>query len=336
MNTHHDRLPMLDGIRAISIVAVLITHLFPVRLWSLHLNESLGLFGMALFFILSGFLITGQLLHRPPVSAFVVRRLARIAPTAWLCLMIIFGWQSVDTETALSHFFFYANIPPQHLIQQYTAHFWSLCLEVQFYALAALVLWLRISASWWLFPLLLLAATILRINTGTMATSITWFRADDLLAGTCLALLVQSKHWPAVRETLSARSITPMLLLIILCFCCYLPKVGSNPLGYLRPYIAGLWVASLLANPQHRWSIALSGRTLAYIATISYALYLWHTPLAATWLGSGDVHEKYLKRPLLLVILFCIAHISTFYVERPFIKIAKHFETWRANRLKEA
>jgi peptidoglycan/LPS O-acetylase OafA/YrhL len=73
----------------------------------------------------------------------------------------------------------------------------------------------------------------------------------------------------------------------------------------------------------------------SYIASVSYALYIWHLPLAATWLGSGDVTTKYLKRPLLLVVLFAIAHVSTFQIERRFNELAKRFGTGRSQRLKE-
>ncbi len=108
-----------------------------------------------------------------------------------------------------------------------------------------------------------------------------------------------------------------------------------NPLGFLRPYVAAAFVGSLLAQPTHRLSRVLGGRVFIYIATVSYALYIWHLPLAATWLGSGDVVTKYLKRPLLLIALFAIAHVSTFQVERRFNDLAKRVGAGRGQRLKE-
>lgn len=316
-----ERQPVLDGVRAISILAVLWTHLFPLRVGGIPLNESLGIFGMALFFILSGYLITGQLLKQPPVSSFVARRLLRVVPAAWICLALVWWMWPVGLDTALSYLLFYANLPPQRLVPP-TDHFWSLCVEVQFYMLAALMLWLRVRAIWWLFPALLLAITALRIGHQVTASSITWFRADDLLAGACLALMMHSRHWVAVKAQLARAGLVPLLLIALLA-CSFLPHPGLNPLSFLRPYVAAAFVATLMAQPAHPLSRVLGGSTLAYIATVSYALYIWHLPLAATWLGSGDVVTKYLKRPLLLLVLFAVAHVSTFQIERRFNDLAK-------------
>jgi peptidoglycan/LPS O-acetylase OafA/YrhL len=49
-------------------------------------------------------------------------------------------------------------------------------------------------------------------------------------------------------------------------------------------------------------------------------LYVIHPLLADTWLGSGDVVEKYAKRPLLLLVVFALSHLSTHYYERWFIE----------------
>ena len=62
---------------------------------------------------------------------------------------------------------------------------------------------------------------------------------------------------------------------------------------------------------------------LVYLAGISYALYVIHPMLAHSWLGSGDVIEKYAKRPLLFAVLFCLAHLSTYYYERRWIDFGK-------------
>ncbi|UXH79492.1 acyltransferase family protein [Roseateles amylovorans] len=328
-----ERSPVLDGVRAMSILAVLWTHLFPFRLLGVPLNESLGMLGMALFFILSGYLITIQLLKRPTVRSFVARRLLRVVPAAWLCLMVVWIWQPVELETALANLFFYANLPPQRLVAP-VDHFWSLCLEVQFYMLSAVLLWLRPRAVWWLLPALLALMSVLRVAHQVTASSITWFRADDLLAGACLALLIHSRHWATMRERLSRPGVIPLTLGLLVASCVLIHE-WVNPLSYLRPYLAAAFVGALLSQPQHLLSRHLGGRRLAYIASISYALYVWHLPLAATWLGSGDLWIKYLKRPLLLLVVFGIAHVSTFYVEQRFNELAKRVGAGRGQRLKE-
>jgi peptidoglycan/LPS O-acetylase OafA/YrhL len=62
----------------------------------------------------------------------------------------------------------------------------------------------------------------------------------------------------------------------------------------------------------------LSGRALAYIAAISFALYVWHSPFRHGWWDSGSDLERYLfKRPLAFMSIFALAHLSTFYFEQP-------------------
>lgn len=314
-------LPALDGVRALSIIAVLVTHLLPVRFAGQSWNDSVGLFGMALFFVLSGYLITGQLLARPDWHVFLLRRLCRIVPVAWLCIAIVALVLPLHGEALWRNLLFVANLPPQQLVEP-IEHFWSLGVEIQFYLLATALLLLRPGFAWWLLPALLFGVTALRIAEGVTASSVTWFRADDLLAGAVLALLVRTRHWPALAAGLGRPAVVWMLLLA-LCAASILPKSGSNALAYLRPYLAAAFVAALIARPGAALAQALGHRALRYIAHISYALYVWHMPLAATWLGSGELLEKYLKRPLLLVVLFIVAHVSTFHFERHFTDWAK-------------
>ena len=327
------RQSVLDGVRAVSILAVLWTHLFPLRVAGHSLNDSLGMFGMALFFILSGYLISQQLLKQPPVANFVARRLLRVVPAAWICLAVVWWFMPVDLETAASYLLFYANLPPQRLVWPID-HFWSLCVEVQFYLLAAVMLWLRVRAIWWLFPALLVLVTVLRVVNQSTVGSITWFRADDLLAGACLALLMQSRHVATAREVLGRPGAIPLALAVLLA-CSLVSGHSVYPLSFLRPYAAAAFVGALMMQPGHWLSRWLGGAAFAYIASVSYALYVWHLPVAATWLGSGDLWTKYLKRPLLLLVVFGIAHVSTFQVERRFNELAKRLGAGRGRRLKE-
>ena len=88
------RLPVLDGLRAISILLVLACHMLPLGPKFMQLNYSAGAMGMSLFFALSGFLITSTLLHNPNIHEFAVKRLARYPaprlPLYVFCLYIRF------------------------------------------------------------------------------------------------------------------------------------------------------------------------------------------------------------------------------------------------------
>jgi peptidoglycan/LPS O-acetylase OafA/YrhL len=331
MSTERMHLPVLDGVRGLSIVLVLAAHLLPLRLGSLGLNDSVGILGMALFFVLSGFLITEQLLLRPSWQSFAWRRLLRVLPAAWLCAMVVWAFVApVSVPVALSHLFFYANLPPQQLTPP-LSHYWSLCVEVQFYLAAALLL--CVHPKWtrrWL-PLALLAATAWRVTELQMASSYTWFRIDDLLAGACLALLRHSTHWPRVQQLLGQRAV-PTALLLGLAVACVLPTGTLNPLSFLRPYLVATMLAALLVSQGGWLATQLSRSPWGYVASVSYALYLWHMPLAATWLGSGELLEKYLKRPLLFAVLLAVAHLTTYHFERPLLAWGRRWHGGRGVR----
>ncbi|MBF8178425.1 acyltransferase family protein [Herminiimonas contaminans] len=320
------RLEVLDGWRGVSILCVLAAHLLPMGPKVLQMNAMFGLLGMSLFFTLSGFLITSFLLKDPPVSDFLVRRFFRILPLAWLYLALALTLAGASADTWLSHFFFYANLPPVHLVTL-TEHIWSLCLEMQFYLGIALLFALFGVRSLLLLPLSALFFTGLRITDGVYASSISYYRMDEILAGCTLALLVH--HRSDLRVLAWLKKIPQWPLLLLLLVSCHEQGAALN---YLRPYLAALLVGSTIVNPAGMLAAMLNRRVLVYLATISYALYVIHPLLAHTWLGSGDVIVKYLKRPLLFAVLFVLAHISTFYFEHWWIARGKLM----ANKLKTA
>ena len=122
----------LDGWRGISILLVLAGHLFPLGPKYLNMNGCIATLGMAIFFTLSGFLITTTLLYRPSVVEFLVRRLCRIVPLAWLFTLIALTLAKVSFHYYVAQMLFFSNLPP-YWLTDYTGHLWSLCVEMQFY-----------------------------------------------------------------------------------------------------------------------------------------------------------------------------------------------------------
>jgi peptidoglycan/LPS O-acetylase OafA/YrhL len=114
------------------------------------------------------------------------------------------------------------------------------------------------------------------------------------------------------------------VILILLLISCH-PESGM--MNYFRPYLAATLVAITLYRPNLFLVKFLHLKVLVYLASISYALYVIHPLLAHTWLGSGETLEKYAKRPLLFVMLFILAHLSTFYYENYWITLAKRITT---------
>lgn len=311
---HGARLPALDGWRGLSILLVLAAHLLPLGPKAWKLNYSAGILGMALFFTLSGFLITSVLLRDPHVLRFLIHRCCRIVPLAWLYFAIALGLSGAAALAWPAHFLFYANFPPRKLIPL-TLHLWSLCLEMQFYAGVALIVSVLRLRGLWLLPLLCLLFSALRAHYGIYASDISYYRVDEILAGCTLALVVHGRWGGALRDLLARLPQWPLLALLVL--SC-LPLGGW--LNYVRPYFAALLVGATILAPATRLAKGLDNRVLLYLALVSYALYVIHPMLAESWLGDGDLVEKYAKRPLLLLVLFSLAHLSTNYFERWFIE----------------
>lgn len=314
-NNMRERFASLDGWRGISILFVLAGHLLPIgpKLWLL--NGAVAASGMALFFILSGFLITNLLIKDQNILNFLIRRFLRILPLAWLFIVITLVSIDASFNTYIAHLLFYANWPPMALTPP-TGHFWSLCLEMQFYVGIAFFIILFKKRAFLILPALCLSITAFRyINAAEMAIN-TYYRADEILAGCILAIILNGNN-EKIKNILGKLSIFYLLPLLILS-----AHPAGNELNYFRPYIAMALVGTTLINEKYgeQW---LKCNLLSYIANISYALYVIHGGLMHTWLGSGDTLEKYIKRPFLLITTFALAHLSTFYYEKFWINLGK-------------
>lgn len=313
------RLGVLDGWRAISILLVLAAHLLPLGPRFLRLNETAGAMGMALFFTLSGFLITRLLQKDPRVGAFLIKRFFRIIPLAWIGMAVVLLQKETSGLVYLSHFFFYANLPEITLTSG-TAHLWSLCVEMQFYVGIAIAIFILGNRALYVLPIVCLAVTLYRVYAGAYIDIVTIRRVDEILAGCVLALVYGGKLGTRIPDLIKMTSTYFALVLLV---------VSSHPqsgwLNYIRPYAAAIVVGTTLFGASEPIKRLLESRTMYYIATVSYALYVIHGVLLHTWLGSGEQLEKYAKRPLLVAATFVFAHLSTFYMESRFIAIGKRF-----------
>lgn len=317
MNSDNARYLSLDGWRGLSIAFVLAAHLLPLGPKAWRLNESAGLLGMALFFCLSGFLIAKYFLESSSVRTFFVRRSARILPLAWLGLIAAYFLYDLSPESFFYNFLFVANWPPMHL-EKSMSHYWSLNVELQYYVFAGLAFWLLRAKYVYLILLACVAVTLLRVMNGVAYAINTYYRVDEILAGSLLFLALHGRYAETAKKALG--SVSPLLPLILLLLSTH---EWGGWLQYLRPYFAAWLVGSTLSHEQGFWKFLLNSRVLSYLAVISYALYVIHPFLLKTWLGEGDVVEKYLKRPLFFAVLFVLAHLSTFYYEKYFTDLSR-------------
>lgn len=311
------RFGVLDGWRALSIILVLCGHLLPLGPAEWGLNNAVAAMGMVIFFTLSGFLITRVLAKGADLRVFIIRRFFRIMPLAWAVMIVLLILNQSPLANWAGNLLFFANLPPFFLVDG-GGHLWSLCVEVQFYVAIALFVLIAGKRGLIVLPLISLAITLLRVVNHQELNIITWFRVDEILAGGILALV--HAGWYGARPQHVLAWINPCWMLPIVLLSAH-PAGGF--LNYLRPYLTATLVGASLFNGPLRLNRILESRVARYIAEISYALYIFHGALNASWLGLGSKVVKYAKRPLLFAATFGLAHVSTFHFERPCIAFAK-------------
>jgi peptidoglycan/LPS O-acetylase OafA/YrhL len=311
-----DRIPILNGLRAISILFVLASHLLPLGPKAWRLNETVATLGMTIFFSLSGFLIASQLLHDEDVLSFLVRRVARIWPLILAYTFFIYVILDPDFKKFIFTNLFVINYLTQYMDNE-NGHLWSLCVEIQFYLSIALAVAIGGRRAVYLAWPACLIITALRVCFGARIDNMTHLRVDEILVGCCLAGTYQ--YWNAGFRTKTARLLLAGILTLGSCW----PFGG--PMQYFRPYFTALLFISTVTLSTSSFAYPmLCSRPLSYVAEISYSLYVIHPLLTHGWFEGQSMLEKYaIKRPLSLLLTFILAHVSTFYWERPFIRLAK-------------
>lgn len=331
----HAQYPVLDGMRAFSILFVLTAHLLPLDPFLNGLNNAFGLMGMSLFFSLSGFLITSSLYRNTDVVSFLIKRIFRILPAFLMVISVVYlaGIGLTAKGYILNIFFisnyFYEGLGPG------TGHLWSICVEMQFYLAIALIVMALGRRGLWLIPVFAIAVTGLRIYEGVYANINTHLRVDEILFGGCLALYtIHRSNSKEIRALVKHRAIASVLLIGVCGLWLASSHSLSGALNYFRPILASTLVGLLLLGPYHFIQSRLSSKPLRYIASISYALYLYHPLMASGWLATGTSTERYLiKRPITFVLTWVAAHLSTYYWEAPWNKYARKnlIERWQNN-----
>ena len=325
-----ERLPVLDGLRAVSILLVLASHMLPLGPKLLELNDTAGAMGMSLFFALSGFLITSTLIQNSDVCEFLVKRLARILPLAYAYTFLVFTFLMFDPQAAFWTASFLLNYYPEYMVGGFNNHFWSLCVEMHFYiAIAIIVMIWRKKGLWIVWPACLIV-TAMRINAGAYIHIQTHLRVDEILAGACVATLYQSSWKGRLRWPTTFAGVTALLWFL-----------SGNPYAewfqYLRPYATALVLAVVLCHSNTFLADFLTSRLMRYIAAVSYALYVVHPLTVHGWFNQGSTMDRYLlKRPISFVMTFVAAHISTFYWEKFWMQAGRKWIRARRTRLAQS
>jgi peptidoglycan/LPS O-acetylase OafA/YrhL len=259
--------------------------------------------------------VTSNLLTGQSVYSFFIRRLTRILPLAYLYLVVVYLLASYNPGMLPGNFLFIENYFHSYL-NDWNAHFWSLCVEVHFYlAIGLIVAMLGTRGIWVLLPACV-AVTMLRVSGGAFIDIRTHLRVDEILAGACVALFF---HQGLLNYRMSNSWLVGAMIFWFLASSGF-----TGPFQYLRPYSSAALLACVIGlSPGLALSI-LESRPGRYIAEISYALYVIHPAMAHGWMNDGNSFQRYfLKRPISFALTFLLAHLSTFYWEKRWIAWGK-------------
>jgi peptidoglycan/LPS O-acetylase OafA/YrhL len=341
-----NHIPSLDGWRGVAILLVLVDH----STETLDLGRfdhflRLGATGVALFFALSGFLITTRLMEEKQrqgsisLKKFYVRRVFRLIPASLTYLLVLgaltlAGIMSVTREQWLGSLFFFRNYIPMDLPSAgwYTAHFWSLAIEEHFYLIWPTLL--IVTGGRAIVPAILAAAVACWRFTDLhyhVVQARLWFpgrtdvRLDGLLWGCALAIVLMR---PGVRQWMT-RFYSWWLWLA--CLALYLIGnllSGRHNYSPYEPALIALimiwpvlrtdnWLARLLDLPVLKW-----------IGHLSYSLYVWQQ----LWLVFPDVPTAFgvfQRLPLNVLCVFASASLSYYFIEKPMVNLGHRLTSGR-------
>lgn len=330
----------IDGLRAIAVLLVVAFHAYPKAITG-------GFIGVDIFFVISGYLITGIIVealanNHFSLKEFYYRRIKRIFPALSLVLIscLVFGWFALLNDEykelgkhVLGGSGFYSNLllwsesgyfdSASHF--KPLLHLWSLGVEEQFYLMWPLLVWLT-----WrtpklfliLFLALLLGSFALNIylikvdSIGTFYSPIT--RLWELLLGGLLAVAYQNKKLRSFAPKSIYRNLISGIGLALIIFAAsQLSKSVSFPGWWaLLPTIGAICI--ILAGPD-AWinRFILSHKIVVWFGLISFPLYLWHWPLISfANLIEGDETHSYIRTRLVLLAIF-LSWLTYRFIEKP-------------------
>jgi len=348
--------PGIQGLRALAVLLVLVYHIWPSSMGG-------GYVGVDVFFVISGFLITG-ILYREAVGTggidvlgFYAKRIRRLMPAATgvlvavaVCIVFVPQVRHLDTARQIvgSALYFQnwllASQAVDYLAAENAAgplqHFWSLSVEEQYYIgwplvfLAASALGKRISTSMRTIYLAIISVAFvwslaysiyLTPRNPGWAYFSTLTRIWELALGGALAVLASNRQYVSARGLREA--LVVMGTISIIASAGLMTAATAFP-GYaaLAPTLGAaalLWVLS--SNPGTLGSAVFGNRLMVYIGDISYSLYLWHWPVVVFAKAVLRVEELGWREGIVvLAIAFALAHTSKQLLE----------DRWRAAPVK--
>ena len=331
--------PDIDGLRALSIILVVMFHL--------HVGFTRGGYiGVDVFFVISGFLITGLIVKEAQTSGFSFarfyeRRIRRLFPAlfaaflattfvSWWILFPVelesYGQQLASAIGFAANLFFYAGAGyfADDSAMQPLHHTWSLAVEEQFYLFFPVLLLplLRLHGS-------RLIGLIWVLAIASFALSVYWMKQDnqeaafyllparawELLLGALIALngvpALPNRHWRNGASLLG-------VVAIIAAAGAFNKNVAFPGWSALVPCVGAALIIHA-GRERDTWVYrAFSMRGIVLIGLASYSIYVWHQPLIVLWKSRFDIYLSVSDRLILGALSLAIGFASWRFIERPF------------------
>jgi peptidoglycan/LPS O-acetylase OafA/YrhL len=331
--------PSLDGLRAISIAFVLVSHLTGTRHFPGGLARlgKLGEFGVRVFFVISGYLITSILLAelrrkaRISLPRFYFRRMLRLFPASYFYILVIavlaakhlVSLERWDLTAAITYTMNYYEARRWSL-----GHLWSLAVEEQFYLLWPLILrTLGQLRSVRFLIALVVAAPFLRLASPYVGPAFNFLVWSDALATGCLLAIL--------REDLAANRRYARLLASRWFFLVPVAALVANCVPFTKVYwlisetVMNLSIAVsadwAMRNPDTVVGRFLNLPAISFTGVLSYSLYLWQQ----IFLNRGSV-SPFCAFPLNIILATAMALVSYLLIEAPFLRFRTAIECARA------
>ena len=315
-------LPGLDGVRGLAILMVMATHFVGSATASTLLQRlavkaaGYGLLGVDLFFVLSGFLITGLLIRakgRPHYFRnFYARRTLRIFPLYYAVLAALFvvlpqfttpspllreaGRHQAWLWTYTSNFYI-ATVASWNSLT-YVNHFWSLAVEEHFYLIWPLVVFSvtrptleRICVGVVLGGLALRIALALQGVNELSISVLTPCRIDTLCVGGLLAVVAHGEGADVLFRRARRGALAIGLAVLAVSAWCVVTNLGLPVLHQVRDTLYAAFFGALVLlsiHPERRFvGTIFQNRVLRLLGKYSYGLYVYHAVLLWYFLESG-------------------------------------------------
>ncbi len=329
--------PDIDGLRAIAVFAVVLFH-FGFEAFSG------GYVGVDVFFVISGYLITGLIIDELEAGKFSLlqfyeRRCRRILPALLVVLLVTLlaggllqfsdDFESTGKSAAAAALF-YANVQFNSEMgyfgvaanQKPLLHTWSLAIEEQFYIVFPLLLIViaRYHAqryALWLVALMLaslVSGLLVLESAASDAFFLSPYRAWELLLGSLVAI----GFFPQVgNQRLRLMFSAAGLGLVFASVFCFSEQTPFPGIAALLPTVGTAMILHFGASGTNRVSTLLAARPLVFFGLISYSLYLWHWPVIV-YTRYYTILEPGIEIKLIcLLVILALAILSWKYIEQP-------------------